>query len=191
MPHEEMEAAKVTPATFGDAYQGDGGYTSSVRILSSRRMIGDQAPDIVQTAWLLCWRSRSKLRDKDCLGSYVRATVRNLVVDVARRGMRFDQLPPEYDPEGPDRISLDAILVRQVLGKLAPRQKRLLELVYFEGFTRAEVARSFSTTTGAVYSALARARKAFRAHFEGDFTIGGRSSATVSGSIKRTVRALP
>ena len=167
MPHDEMGAADMTPAIFGDAYQGDGGYACSVRVLESRRVARDQAKDIVQTAWLHCWRSRSKLRAERCLGSYVRATVRNLVVDVARRGTRFDQLPPEYDPAGRDRISFDAILVRQVLGRLAPRHKRLLELVYCEGFTCGEVARRFSTTTDAVYSALARARKAFLAHVEG------------------------
>lgn len=174
----------MTPVDFGDAYQSSRGYALSVRSAASRGASSDAAQDVAQTAWLRCWQARSNLKNAGCLGSYVRATGRNLVVDVARRGIRFDQLPPEYDPEGPDRISLDAILVRQVLGMLTPRQKRLLELVYCEGFTGDEVARGFSTTTDAVYSALARARKAFRAHFE-----GCRSSFTVSGSIKRTVRA--
>jgi RNA polymerase sigma factor (sigma-70 family) len=142
MPHEEVEAGKITRLAFSHAYQGDWGYIRSVRFPLSRWEIRSEASDIVQTAWLRCWQSRSRLKDERCLGSYASTIIRHLVANVARRAKPLSQLTPDHDPAGPDKISVNTILVRQVLGSLPPQQKRLLELVYCEGFTCDEVPRS-------------------------------------------------
>jgi RNA polymerase sigma factor (sigma-70 family) len=134
-----------------------------VRILSSRRRIADQAQDIVQTALLRCWRSRSKIRNEVCFGSYIRTTARNVAVDFSRRSARYVQFPEDYDVAGPSTISLDAIDVRRALDRIPPKSRRMLELFYFDGLSCGEVGRQFGNmSTEAVYGALARARRQCR-----------------------------
>jgi RNA polymerase sigma-70 factor, ECF subfamily len=55
----------------------------------------------------------------------------------------FDELSfyPQNDPTGPATFSLPetGILIDQVLSRLQPRQRRTIELVYFEGLTAEEI----------------------------------------------------
>src|SRR5579864_8687865 len=87
----------MEPFAFDGPCRQDG----LARALSRRRGIADQAQDIMQTALLRCWRSRSKIRDEVCFGSYIRTTVRNVAVDFARRNARYVQFPTDYDLTGP------------------------------------------------------------------------------------------
>jgi DNA-directed RNA polymerase specialized sigma24 family protein len=75
--------------------------------------------------------------------------------------------PIYVEPSVPPAVDFDAIDVNRVLKRLSPKERLLLEMAYWEGLTCAEIAREFGTgtTTGAVYTALSRARKTFKARF--------------------------
>ena len=151
----------MTRTAFGDAYASKDGFNRSVHLLLARGVNFSSAPDIAQTAWLRLWQFRSRIRDDARLGAYVGKTTRHLVIDIARRDQRLEQSPEYRVQSGRDDISLEGIDVRRVLGKLRPRQRRLLELTYFEGFSGAEIALQYALKPAAVHSALARARNAF------------------------------
>ena len=52
--------------------------------------------------------------------------------------------------------------VEEALARLPPSQRRLLELVYVDGYTHAEIAAMAGTSPGAIKTALWRARGEFR-----------------------------
>ena len=52
--------------------------------------------------------------------------------------------------------------VQETLASLPANQRRLLELIYVDGYTHAEVAAMTGTTAGAVKTAVWRARQAFQ-----------------------------
>jgi RNA polymerase sigma factor (sigma-70 family) len=60
--------------------------------------------------------------------------------------------------------------VRDLLGRLPGSQRRVLELVYLEGFSHAEVAAMTGTTPAAVKTLVWRARASLRALYQDDAT---------------------
>jgi RNA polymerase sigma-70 factor, ECF subfamily len=93
----------------------------------------------------------------------------------------FDELLPAMFPstEGPPGYSLPemSVLVEQVLSALQPRQRRTIELVYYEGLTAEEVSKRTGETVRVVrhnlYRGLEKLRKAL---------YGNVSSASKGGS---------
>jgi RNA polymerase sigma-70 factor, ECF subfamily len=80
----------------------------------------------------------------------------------------FDELLPVFpSTEGPPGYSLPemSVLVEQVLSALQPRQRRTIELVYYEGLTAEEVSKRTGETVRVVrhnlYRGLEKLRKAF------------------------------
>ena len=107
--------------------------------------------------------------------AWLLAIARNVLVDEARRGRTLVPLPEELPaPEEEERLAVGDLLAR-----LPPPQRRLLELVYVGGFTHAEVAAMTGSTPGAVKTAVWRAREAFVRLYreeEGDERRSGRGS---------------
>jgi RNA polymerase sigma factor (sigma-70 family) len=111
------------------------------------------------TAAFLGWRGGSAL-------AWLFAIARNVAVDHHRRGrplvaLEESLLEPHASPE-------TTVEVRDLLRRLAPTTRRLLELVYVDGFTHAEVAAMTGRSPGAVRTAVWRARDALRALAEED-----------------------
>ncbi|GAA3797577.1 hypothetical protein GCM10022226_16150 [Sphaerisporangium flaviroseum] len=82
-------------------------------------------------------------------------------VDYLRRNRISLPLPGPDELGAPEHATDDAVAVRDVLDRLPERQRRLLVLVYFDGFTLAEVAAMTGRTTSSIKTALWRARAAF------------------------------
>lgn len=108
------------------------------------------------TRAFLGWRGGSPV-------AWLLAIARNVLVDEVRRGRRLTPLG-EYllEPAESRELALD---LRAALEELRPSQRRLLELVYVDGFTHAEVAAMVGSTPGAVKTAVWRARAALRARY--------------------------
>ncbi|GAB1819106.1 RNA polymerase sigma factor [Herbidospora sp. RD11066] len=108
---------------------------------------------IKATRALLGWRGENP-------AAWLLAIARNVLVDHARRTRRELPLP---DPEelAVPALDLAALDVRQALEKVDERHRRLLTLVYLEGFSLVEVAAMTGRTTPAVKTAIWRARAAF------------------------------
>jgi RNA polymerase sigma factor (sigma-70 family) len=105
------------------------------------------------TRAFLGWRGGSP-------AAWLLAIARNVLVDEARRGQRL--VPLSETLPAPDSSSTMSMSVREILDRLPANQRRLLELIYMDGYTHAEVAAMTGTTAAAVKTAIWRARQAFQ-----------------------------
>lgn len=105
------------------------------------------------TRAFLGWRGGSP-------AAWLLAIARNVLVDEARRGQR---LVPLTETLADPRSAVEArATVSETLALLPDLQRRLLELVYVDGYTHAEVAAMTGTTAGAIKTAVWRARQTFQ-----------------------------
>jgi RNA polymerase sigma-70 factor, ECF subfamily len=105
------------------------------------------------TRAFLGWRGGSP-------AAWLLAIARNVLVDEARRGQRLVPLSETLPALGsPSTMSMN---VQETLARIPTNQRRLLELIYVDGYTHAEVAVMTGTTAGAVKTAVWRARHAFQ-----------------------------
>src|SRR3954449_1358259 len=106
------------------------------------------------TAAFLGWRGGSPV-------AWLLAIARNVLIDHHRRGRRLVPLEEALLPAQafPD----SGVEVRDLLDRLPPNARRLLELAYLDGFTHAEIGAMTGQTPAAVRSAVWRARDALRA----------------------------
>jgi RNA polymerase sigma factor (sigma-70 family) len=124
-----------------------------------RRRTGDPAlaEELAQetfyraTRAFLGWRGGSA-------AAWLLAIARNSLADEARRGRRLAPLPEDLVAEADPEQAID---LETALARLSPSHRRLLELVYFDGYSHAEVAAMTDTTPGAVKTAVWRARRSF------------------------------
>ncbi|HEU4354796.1 MAG TPA: RNA polymerase sigma factor [Actinomycetota bacterium] len=90
----------------------------------------------------------------------------NALIDHARKRRLtlplLEELVPSVQPEG----STFPREIIDILVDLPQPQGRLLALAYGYGFTHAEIAEMLGTSTGAVKTALWRARESFRTAYE-------------------------
>lgn len=93
--------------------------------------------------------------------AWLLAIARNVLADEARRGQRLAPLPETLT--APEASAETALSVRDALSRLQDDHRRLLVLVYVDGYTHAEIAAMTGTTAGAVKTAVWRSREAFRA----------------------------
>ena len=95
--------------------------------------------------------------------AWLLAIARNALIDAARKGARL--VPLEEVPE--DAPSMDQPMeIRDALTRLPPWAGRVLALTYLDGFSVAEIAAVSGSTSGAVKTALWRARALFRALYQ-------------------------
>ena len=131
-----------------------------VRFLTRRLGDRDWAEELAQetfvkaTAAFLGWRGGPA-------AGWLLAIARNVLTDHHRRGRKLVPLEETLLPAQafPDT----GIEVRDLLGRLPPAARRLLELAYLDGFTHAEIGAMTGQTPAAVRSAVWRARDALRA----------------------------
>ena len=125
-----------------------------------------EAEDIAQEALLRVWiHAGDWSEQKGRFSTWFYRIVTNLCIDHLRRHSReMAEIDPEWADAAP---GMAAQLHRQQLGgrvaaevsRLPPRQKTVLALCYYEGFSNAEAAAILDTTTGAVEALLVRARR--------------------------------
>jgi RNA polymerase sigma factor (sigma-70 family) len=109
------------------------------------------------TRAFLGWRGGSPV-------AWLLTIARNVLVDEARRGQRLVPLNETLADEEPGRET--TMGVEEALGRLPLVQRRLLELVYIDGYTHAEIAAMTGTSPGAIKTALWRARGEFRRFYQ-------------------------
>ena len=84
-----------------------------------------------------------------------------MLIDHTRR-RRLDLVPlTDNLLEHPDSQAFASEEKRAVLASLPARQRQLLELVYVDGYTHAEVRAMIGASPGAIKTAVWRAREAF------------------------------
>jgi RNA polymerase sigma-70 factor (ECF subfamily) len=133
-------------------------FSVALRIVQDR----GAAEEIAQDVFLRCWRTIDNYRpDQSGLATWLLTIARNRSVDElrSRRGKETrrevsDELlaPIAIDPGLDDSLLRDEI--RQALGGLPPAQREVVELVFWGGLTRREIAERLSLPLGTVHTRL-------------------------------------
>nr|WP_281367922.1 RNA polymerase sigma factor [Nonomuraea typhae] len=105
------------------------------------------------TRALLGWRGENP-------AAWLLAIARNVLLDHVRR-RRTELALPDPDDLGVPPIGVDALEVRDVLDRLPAQHRKLLELVYLEGFSMVEVAAMTGKKHNTIKTAVWRARATF------------------------------
>ena len=147
----EMLYAQFSRRAFGLAY----------RVLGN----GQAAEDAVQDAFITLWNQVDRLdSNRGQVGSLLMTIVHRRSIDILRsqRGMASRIQP--LDPDAVDTAAGDILeavsnamtfdTVRVALTTLAPEQRQVIELAYFEGMTQAEIAVKTAVPVGTVKSRL-------------------------------------
>lgn len=125
-------------------------------------LVGDHglAEDLVQTALTKTYAAWSKVRAVEAAPAYARTTLVNTATGWMRRRSWRKELPTERLPDA--GLHSDPSVrptVIAALGRLAPRQRAVIVLRYYEDLSVAETARALGCSEGTVksqtYDALA------------------------------------
>ncbi|MET7685825.1 sigma-70 family RNA polymerase sigma factor [Streptomyces sp. NPDC005423] len=129
----------------------------------ARRSLGDakEAEDVTQQVFLGVWRGRAGYRpERGALGAWIVGITRRRIADaLSARTRRGDLLTstgalPAAVPAGMPSESavLDRVVVRQELARLAPPQRRVLGLAFYEDLTQTQIAARTGWPLGTVKS---------------------------------------
>ncbi|GAA2002571.1 SigE family RNA polymerase sigma factor [Catenulispora subtropica] len=131
-------------------------------------MCGDwhQAEDLVQTTFIKLFCAWNKVDRADSLDAYLRKTLLHACIDEKRRGW-FRREWPTADPpdvaDVPPFPPADRDLLVAGLRRLAPGQRAVLVLRFWEDLDVEETARALGCSAGTVKSQTARGLAALRA----------------------------
>ena len=167
-----------------------------------RSRIHEEAPaeDVVQNALLSIHRGRATYRAERPFGPWMRAIVRNSIVDHfrerKRRGDREVELPVEEwaDPSGPAASTEEPLApeLAKALAALSDGQREAVTLIQIEGLSVAEAALRAGVSAGALKVRAHRGYHALRTALAGAREGGEWSSAkpppSEGGSSRRGVR---
>lgn len=116
------------------------------------------AEDVVQEVFLAVWRKAASFRaDRGDVAGWLYTMTRNKLVDGWRRagqGAAVDTVDFQHLPAGrPEETEL-ALTVRQALARVAPEQRRAIEMAYFGGLTYEETATRLNLPLGTLKSRI-------------------------------------
>ncbi len=140
---------KADPGGFEHLYRAE--YQGMVRLAYVLTGSGDVAEDVVQDAFVLL---HSKLATVENPGGYLRVTVVNLCSNRQRRKRQDRRLDSRL--ERPQLSSLGASEMAADLLRLPYRQRAVLVLRYWGGWTEAEIALALDCRPGTVKALASR-----------------------------------
>jgi RNA polymerase sigma-70 factor (ECF subfamily) len=141
-----------------------------LRVVPAREI----AEDILQDSFVKIWKSIDTFDpEKGKLFTWMARLARNSAIDY-KRGKTFSKSTRNEDIDSvfcqvdsyhyvPDRT--DSIGVRELMCVLTASQKQILDLVYFHGYTQAEVSDELQIPLGTVKSKIRLAVKELRLYF--------------------------
>ncbi len=133
-------------------------YSVALRILRSPA----DAEDAVQQAWVQVWKSAASYDSRrGPVAAWLLTMARSRALDLyrslgsRRRAETHVDAAPRETPPDPAADSMMGQLgtrVRAALGELAPQQRQVLEIAYFEGLSQSEIAERLQAPLGTVKS---------------------------------------
>jgi RNA polymerase sigma-70 factor (ECF subfamily) len=142
------------------------------RVLSYARQLsrqGDAAEDVTQEVFVAVWRRAASYRpERGDVTGWLYTITRNKLVDLWRRRGETAELC-ELDERlagaaEPGDLNLS---IRQALSRVAPDQRRAIEMAYFGGLTYEETARRLELPLGTLKSRIRSGLKTLRSLLEG------------------------
>ena len=152
------------------------------------------AEDVVQDAFIGAWRNAARyVEARGSVKTWLLAIVHHRAVDAIRRRRPTTELPaaeettpaaftlPDIWPEVVAR--LDAQTARAALATLSDAQRAALEMAYFGGLTKREIAERTGTPLGTIKSRMRLGLLALRHHLREGPTLGSTDpGARVAGA---------
>ena len=143
------------------------------RVLAYARQISrnsDAAEDVVQEVFVAVWRRAASYRpDRGDIAGWLYTITRNKMVDLWRRAgdpVEFAEIDERRLAESGETGDL-RLSVRQALGRVAPDQRRAIEMAYFGGLTYEETARRLDLPLGTLKSRIRSGLKSLKSLLEG------------------------
>ena len=131
------------------------------------RMMGERqaAEDLAQDAFLKVWRNAASYRaERGSVRTWILSIVHNRGIDQLRSKASRRRTQEKIEASAPRSLPSEAFAetwrssrreqIRQALKALPPEQSKVLELVYFCGYTHAEIAGLLSIPLGTVKGRL-------------------------------------
>jgi RNA polymerase sigma-70 factor (sigma-E family) len=128
-------------------------------------LVGDAglAEDLVQTALAKTYAAWSSVRDVHAAPGFARTTLVNTAASWFRRHSWRNELPTESLPDrGHEADPSDRPAVMDALAQLAPRQRAVVVLRFYEDLSVAETARALGCSEGTVKSQTSKALDTLR-----------------------------
>ena len=159
----DLEAFQI----FYDRYAGR--VLAYVRQLSRNR---EGAEDVVQEVFVAVWRRAASFRpERGDPAGWLYTVTRNKLVDLWRRQGEtlsgLDGMKELSEPAGPAEGGDLRLTMHQALARVAPEQRRAIEMAYFGGFTYEETAQRLDLPVGTLKSRIRSGLKSLRVVLEG------------------------
>ncbi|GAA1347927.1 SigE family RNA polymerase sigma factor [Saccharothrix algeriensis] len=124
-----------------------------------------RAEDLVQTTFTKLYLAWKRIDRHDALDAYTRQTLVRTFVSELRRGWfrkeRVSAAAPEVAEAGPGSAE-DRLVLLSALARVAPRQRAVLVLRYWEDLSIEETAKALNCSEGTVKSQAARGLRTLR-----------------------------
>ncbi|RFS13405.1 RNA polymerase sigma factor [Emticicia sp. C21] len=132
----------------------------------------DDASDLLQDTFLKIWKNIGNYdSSKGSIFTWMMNIARNLAIDKVR-SVDFrdtsqnvsmeDKVVYQIDNEYQTEQEVDGIGLQKVVDKLKPEYKQLIDLVYYQGYTQAEVAQEYGIPLGTVKTRIKAAVNTLR-----------------------------
>jgi RNA polymerase sigma-70 factor (ECF subfamily) len=134
----------------------------------------EAAEDVLQETFLKIWNSFSTYdSSKGKLFTWMLNIARNQAIDKIRskdfknskKNQNLDDIVHLVDEQESVGFNPDQIGLKEVVGKLEPEYFRLVDLIYFKGFTHVEASEHLGIPLGTVKTRLRAAIATLRTHF--------------------------
>ena len=134
----------------------------------------DIAADVMQDSFVKIWKNiEGYSRSKGTLFTWILNVARNTAIDRIRsqefqnsqRNQDIDSSINFIDNQESSQFDVDAIGLKKVVEHLRPEHQQMIELLYFKGYTQAEVADEFGIPLGTVKTRVKAAIVQLRQYF--------------------------
>lgn len=133
----------------------------TARLLTGSR---DEGDEVAQDAFVALYQSWDRIRDRERVVAYLRASVVNLARGRVRRASLARRHPPvpepPVDPPEPGPGTRELAALRAALTALPARQREAVVLRFYAGLDEHETAAAMGISPGALKSHLHRAKTA-------------------------------
>lgn len=132
------------------------------------------AADVMQDSFVKIWRNVENYnRSKGTLFTWILNIARNTAIDKIRsqdfQNSQQNQDLSNYvntiDSQNSTSFDVDAIGLRKIVEKLRPEHQQIVDLLYFQGYTQAEVAEELNIPLGTVKTRVKSAISHLREYF--------------------------
>jgi RNA polymerase sigma-70 factor (ECF subfamily) len=137
----------------------------------------DEAEDLLQEVFVKVWRNIESFdADKGSLFTWLLNITRNTAIDYFRskkykQSQKSESITDRdyvLEKESPARTEVESIGLRNLVAKMEPKYREVIDLIYFWGYTQDEVSKLLELPLGTVKTRARTGLQLLRAHFGND-----------------------